>query len=420
MLLLYKILYTACLPLLALASLLRSKYRGRLLERLGLGSSLQAARLSAGPVVWFHALSVGEVRSAVSLLMALREEIPRLHLVMTVSTRSGRKLAESLLGSHLDLLLYSPLDVSFALRRFIAAIQPQVFILVETDFWPNWLDQLDQRNIPSLLVNGRISTQAFASYRRFACFFRPMFQCFTLLTMQTQEDRDKLLALGIPAARLAVLGNLKYEIPSQQKAPVDLKAAYQGRWVWVCGSTHPGEEELLFTVFKEIRQQGIELSLLLAPRQITRSKQLLQMARQLGLAAELRSSFNSKAISNVLIADSIGELAACYGLARLAFIGGSLVDQGGHNPIEAAVQGIPVLFGPHMEDFSEIAQALLASGGGEQVTAATLREQITALLTEPQHHARMSQAARNLVAEQQGSLQGHVRHIKTFLEMRKE
>jgi 3-deoxy-D-manno-octulosonic-acid transferase len=286
---------------------------------------------------------------------------------------------------------------------------------VETDFWPNWLAQLHQHNIPSLLVNGRISVRACASYRRFAFFFRPMFQCFTLLTMQTEEDRNKLLSLGIPAERVKVLGNLKYEIPAQQNTPADLKAAYQGRLLWVCGSTHPGEEALLLAVFQKICQQGLELHLLLAPRQISRSSQVLQIAQGLGLTAELRSRRDRRTCPPVVILDSLGELAGCYALARLAFIGGSLVAEGGHNPIEAAVQGVPVLFGPHMEDFIEIAQALLASGGAEQVTAASLQERVTSLLTDSQCHARMSQAAQDLVAQQGGHVQGHLQQIKTFL-----
>lgn len=383
-------------------------------ERLGLQTKRIREQLDSRLTIWIHALSVGEVTSALPLVKGIREQLCPVQIIFTVTTRSGRVLAERLIAPHVDLVLFSPLDVPCAIRRYLDAIRPDMFILVETDFWPNWLRLLKRRKVPMLLVNGRISAKSFAAYRRFLFFFRPMFCCFDLLSMQTTHDRDAMLALGIPAERLAVLGNLKYDLPAQQAAPSDL-AAENGRPVWVCGSTHPGEEELIFAAFKQV-SAAANIRLILAPRKIERGGELLTLARSFGLDAVLRSSGEIGAENRVLILDTIGELAGCYSLARLAFIGGSLVDEGGHNPIEAAAQAVPVLFGPYMEDFAEIAADLTACGGAKTVTAETLAEAVAAILSNDGLHQAMSNAARQLVEQQRGGVERHVQAIRQLLK----
>jgi 3-deoxy-D-manno-octulosonic-acid transferase len=345
------------------------------------------------------------------LLQAIRAHICPARIVCTAATRSGRELAEKLIKPHADLVLYSPLDIPCAVRRYLDAIQPNLFILVETDFWPNWLQQLQQRQVPVMLVNGRISAKSFAAYRRFAFFFQPMFRCFSLLSMQTAHDRRLMIELGSPAERVVCLGNLKYDLPASRTATF-AHSAFSGKSIWVCGSTHPGEEELVFAAFNEISSDN--LCLVIAPRKIERGSELVKLARQFGLAADLRSSGTATS-SSVLILDTIGELASCYSLARLAFIGGSLVDEGGHNPIEAAVQGVPVLFGPHMEDFAEIASDLLRCGGAQTVSADNLAETAARILADAALHTAMSQAAQTLVEQQRGSVAQHLQAIRTLL-----
>ncbi|WP_420208631.1 3-deoxy-D-manno-octulosonic acid transferase [Candidatus Electronema sp. JC] len=391
--------------------------QNRVLERLGL--RLPHLPVRQGPVIWIHALSVGEVTSALPLVKAIRESIRPAVLVFSATTRSGKELAERLIAPHVDFILFSPLDFPCAVRRYLDAIRPSCFILVETDFWPNWLHQLRRRQIPAMLVNGRISEKSFAAYRRFAFFFKPMFRCFSLLSMQTAQDRDKMLALGILTERLACFGNLKYDLPARQTAPPDLAAAHDHRPIWVCGSTHPGEEELIFAAFKKIVGANPcvrPLRLIIAPRKIERGGELLKLARSFGLNAVLRSSGDADAASCVLILDTIGELAGCYSLARLAFIGGSLVDEGGHNPIEAAAQGVPVLFGPHTEDFAEIARDLVDCGGAKVVTAESLAETAAAILSDDGLHQAMSGAARELVERQRGGVERHVQAVRQMLK----
>ncbi|CAK8719061.1 MAG: 3-deoxy-D-manno-octulosonic-acid transferase [Candidatus Electronema aureum] len=434
MIFLYNLLVAALLPLLPLV-LFRTKYRGRTLERLGLQTQhirdiLFTAK--SGPVIWLHALSVGEVTSALPLVKAIRENICPARIVFTAATRSGRVLAEKLIKPHADLVLYSPLDITCAVRRYLDAIQPNLFILVETDFWPNWLQQLHKRQVPVMLVNGRISAKSFAAYRRFAFFFQPMFRCFDLLSMQTEHDRRLMIELGNPAERVICLGNLKYEV-GRGESCIRLGSVSGDRkdrpyddtgHVWVCGSTHPGEEELIFAAFKKVGAylrvcpDNLPLQLIIAPRKIERGSELVKLAHQFGLTADLRSS-GTATNSNVLILDTIGELASCYRLARLAFIGGSMVAEGGHNPIEAAVQGVPVLFGPHMDDFAEIASDLLRCGGAHIVTAENLAEIASRILADTALHAAMSQAAQTLVEQQRGSVARHVQVVRELMGKKK-
>ncbi len=426
------------LPVLLLVVLSRAKYRGRTLERLGLTlgkrqHALNAFAEAAGggtansPVIWIHALSVGEVTSAMPLVKALRADLEDTVIVLTVATASGKKIAETLLQPYVQRILSSPFDLRFAVRRYISALQPDIFIQVETDFWPNWLSLLQKQGVPTMLVNGRISEKSFVAYQRFAFFFQPMFRSFDLLSMQTEEDCRKMTMLGVPADKVIALGNLKYDMerPAETaKKFVLSELAGQGRFIWVCGSTHPGEEEVLFSTFVQLlARQGVagditkQLFLVLAPRDINRGQELVDLAGSFGLEAGRRSCGEQK--GRVLILDTLGELALCYSQAELAFVGGSLVSQGGHNPIEPAIHGVPVLFGPHMEDFSEIAHELLDCGGGKIVTVNSLTETLAHLLTNQEARATMGQAAQELVERHRGGVQRHVQAVQDLLGLQR-
>ncbi len=419
----YNILLTLSLVLLLpvlMLIMLRAKYRGRTFERLGLKTGLISSRGRAGdrPVIWIHALSVGEVTSALPLVRGIQEELNSAGIIFTAATRSGRDIAATLLKPWVDLVLSGPFDLPFAVRRYLDAVRPDLFILIETDFWPNWLYLLKQRNIPVMLVNGRVSTQSFAAYTRFAFFFKPMFRCFDLLSMQTAVDRERMIELGIPPEKVVSLGNLKYDLPEQAVPVLDLPVRTAGdhSLIWVCGSTHAGEEELLLTAYTKLRNEN--LLLIIAPRDISRGRELIRLARSMHFTASARSegAFSAQALrGSVFILDTIGELAGCYGSARLAFIGGSLVAEGGHNPLEAAVQGVPILFGPHMEDFSEIARDLTACGGARIVSAETLAESAAAILCQDDLYTGMSLAALHLVKQHRGGVTGHLQAINKLL-----
>ena len=405
--------------------LLRLKYPDkwrRLRGRFGPSFDAPLARVLPHnqPRIWLHALSVGEVSSAVPLARAIRRRFPDAFFLVTAATESGEEFARNTLADTVNLILPSPVDWLPSVRRFLRRLRPDLFILVETDFWPGLLFSLRRQNVPALLVNGRISVRSFSRYQRFPGLFLPMFACFSFLAMQTETDHGKMLALGIPAARLPVLGNLKYAAEKPAMGGQAVAALIPpGCRLWVCGSTHPGEEEIIFAAYRQIRARFPDIFLLLAPRRPERGEDLLTLAAGHGLRAGLRSA-NRQADADLLILDGIGELAACYFFADAAFIGGSLVAEGGHNPLEAAWAGIPILYGRHMEDFAEIAADLVAAGAARQVTdvatLVTALQEIFANPADPTLARQMGAAALALVqTRRQGVLDGHIEAIAALL-----
>ncbi len=404
----------------------RKKYRHRMFKRLGWGLADHLARLpsSTAPTFWIHALSVGEVTSALPLVRGLREAYPEARIIFSTTTSSGGEVAEKLLAPHTDALIPGPIDLGPVADLFVRALQPDLFILVETDFWPNWLHCLTRRGIPTLLVNGRISEQSFARYKRFALFFRPMFRTFTLLSMQTAADAAKMTALGIEPEKVATLGNLKFDTSQvsgfrgDDKTVAMKKERYgfaAAKPLWVCGSTHRGEEELIFPVFKHLQTSVQDLQLLIAPRNIERAEEIAALGRQHNLECRCWGSDKGKP-GPLLILDTIGELAACYAMADAVFVGGSLVAEGGHNPIEPAIAGAPVLFGPHMEDFAEIAEELIQGGGARRIESAdALLDALRQLLLDATLRQSMANAARASVQAHQGVVRKHLEAIDTLL-----
>ncbi len=271
-----------------------------------------------------------------------------------------------------------------------------------------------------MLVNGRISARSMGVYQRFSFFFKPVFSCFSLLSMQTENDADNIRSLGVKSDRVVSLGNLKFDMattatsrpgPSRTELGITDDAI-----VWVCGSTHPGEENILFATFAELRNRH-DIFLLLAPRDINRADTLLKLARQHGFSALCRTDIKSPPAGNnkIVILDTIGELSTCYQFADLAFVGGSLVRQGGHNPIEPAAHGVPVLFGPHMEDFSEISQDLITAGGAKYITSDNIRETTEQILSDTTLHRAMSTEALATVNQHRGSVTRHMKQIQQLL-----
>ena len=416
------LLFPVLLPVLV-----RKKYRLRLLKRCGfrLARQLPACPPYSVPqkTIWIHALSVGEVTSAVPLVRGLATEMAAVRLIFSTATRSGEEVARRLLAG-MATVITGPLDLGPVVPHYLRLIKPDLFVLVETDFWPHWLACVARKNIPLMLVNGRISAPSLAIYQRFSLLFGPMFARFTLLSMQTKADAATIQALGVPAAKVQTLGNLKFDavlgmnsnqgMPAPSLSPATLGLDPQAP-LWICGSTHRGEEEMLLETFCQIRSQVPDLLLLIAPRNIDRAAEISALALSFGLDGRLRST-GSGSQSPLLILDTLGELAGCYTLATVAFIGGSLVAQGGHNPIEPASCGVPVLFGPHMDDFSEIAADLIQAGGACQVTTSSdLADVLLPLLNDSTVRSAMATKALTCVKAQSGVLRSHLAIIRSLL-----
>jgi len=411
-------------PFLTLFVLFSPKYRDRMPARLGIGLGRKLLRdeptrdMSAGKTIWLHALSVGEVTSAVPLLTGLRKTYPKSKLIVSVTTGTGKKLADTLLTSIADHVIDGPLDLLPVVSHFVKCIKPDLFILVETDFWPNTLLLQRKKNIPTILVNGRVSKKSIASYRRLRFFSDPIFQSFSFLCMQTQHDRDNMAGFGLPPEKLHILGNLKFDTAAGTTHITRNAAATllpKDRILFICGSTHPGEEQMLFDCYSRIKKIHPELFLIIAPRDINRSVAINSLAEQYHLSAALRSD-NTSPPADILILDTIGELIHFYALADIGFVGGSLVQRGGHNPIEPASVGLPVFFGPHMQDFREIADALIACGGATKVSDhLELATHLVKLLTSKELRTKQGQAAQKCVKSQRGVIDKHLELIRQLL-----
>lgn len=405
------------LPVLFWVVLSKQKYRTRISKRLGWELPVIHQQHPKQQTIWIHALSVGETTSALPLVKGIREEYPDAVIVFSTTTRSGQALAEKLIKPYVETIISAPLDFLPAIQSFIRSIQPDIFILTETDFWPNWLFLLNQKSIPTVLVNGRISQESFTKYNRFPWFFRPLFSGFTALSMQTDEDCQNLKQLGISSAKIHTLGNLKLDTlllsnPLPNGDPSQLKKRYgllPDAMVLICGSTHEGEETILFNVFVKLKEVFPKLQFIVAPRDIGRSNEILSLAQTYNLRCSQKTHLAKDITYDILILDTLGELAAVYQIADAAFIGGSLVASGGHNPLEAAVFATPVLFGSHMEDFSEIATELVNCEGGIQVAGEVeLQESLINIFANTSYRKEKGQLARQWVRDNQGVVRRHL------------
>ncbi len=377
----YNILSIFLLVPVCLYHLYRSVSRGRpasFAERFGAIPEEELQMIAGRPVIWLHAVSVGEAIAARPLLKALRSRYPDHAILVSNTTETGRGIASGF--PEKDLCFYFPFDFLPAVRRTLDKVRPKLVIIMETEIWPNFNREAAHRNIPLILANGRISDRSFSRYLRFSWFFRHSLQLFSNLCMQTKADRERIIAIGAPPERVLVTGNLKYDIPFRQ-VPEEEKAALRERYsipeglsVITAGSTHPGEEEYLLNAYRELLQTNKDLFLVLVPRHPERAGEVASLLERAGLPFRRRTQLNDTALKTfaageVLLVDTIGEMMGFYAMSDLAYVGGSLVPTGGHNLLEPASLGIPCVFGPHMTNFREIAALVLQYLAGIQVEA---------------------------------------------------
>ena len=410
-------------PLLFVKIILTPKYRGRILKRLGIGLEKNANRNPwSRPRIWIHALSLGEVSSSKALVRELRKDFPQATIFFSAATGTGEKFARAVLEKDVDLFVPFPIDIFWSVRRVMRWVEPDVFVLVETDFWPNFLALLKQRNIPALLVNGRISEKSFTRYRRLRWIFLPLFASFRFISMQTEADAGKMVSLGVEADRVFSLGNLKYDsavpgpVGRHEKIDWSNAGVPSERTILVAGSTHPGEEEIIFEVYKRLVRDFPDLFLAIAPRKVERSSEIVKCAESSGLSAFLRTRPVPKPC-DVMVLDTLGELNAFYEICDIAFVGGSLVQEGGHNPLEPAVFGKPVVFGTSMDDFSEVSQGLLRAGGGAVVGGAEqLYDLLRDWLLDKSLRHSLGGKAQAFVQQHQGGAVRHVELVRRILQ----
>jgi 3-deoxy-D-manno-octulosonic-acid transferase len=333
------------------------RYREGLGERLGRVPARVRVWVTGAPVIWVHAVSVGEVLAASRLIAELTQRLPNWRIVISTTTRTGQKLARERFGA--ERVFYFPLDFAFAVRAWLRALQPRLLVLAETEFWPRMLAECRRAGVLVAVVNARISDRSWPRYRRLARLWRPLLSGLSAVQAQTELDAERLLALG--ARNVCVGGNLKFDVRAARPAAVTQRLGEylpQRARVLVCGSTLAGEEEMLLDALPE------GLVTVLAPRHPERFPEVAQLLRRRGLPWVRRTEWMDAPTeiqpSSVFLLDSVGELASVYSLAEVAFVGGSLIPAGGHNPLEPAQFGVPVLMGESYENFRGIVDALVA------------------------------------------------------------
>lgn len=403
--------------------LFRRKFHPGFQMRLGILPS----GLKLNEPIWIHAVSVGEVMAVKNLLRELKLAYPDKRFFISTVTPTGNKIARAI-AKETDFVSYFPLDLSFIVRSVVDKIKPSLFIIMETEIWPNLISYLYQKDIPIVLVNGRLSDRSFKGYLSIKFLLKPILSKINLFCVQTRSDAERLLCLGVSADRIQITGNMKFDNADYSDKKIadsldkykTLLGLSKEEKLWVCGSTHPGEEEIILDVHKKLLGEFPQLKLLIAPRHPERAGQIEKIVSRLGFHTVFTSALPYKpcnCISKpIFILDVIGELVYFYNIASIVFVGGSLIKKGGHNILEPASLGKPVIIGPYMFNFRDITglflenKACILTHNREELLA-----NIKDLLRNPDRSIELSLRAKAIILQNQGATARNLEYIKKYL-----
>jgi 3-deoxy-D-manno-octulosonic-acid transferase len=417
-------------PVILPIALSSKKRRKTILQRLGL-VPLPAAMirrkllLSEEKIVWVHALSVGEVLSAVPLVKQLKERSHTRNIVFSASTKTGFDIANQYLNDSVIGIFYFPYDLKFSVKHIAEKIAPAVVVIVETDIWPNFLFEMKKRQTPVVLVNARLSNKSFIGYKRLDFFAKPLFLSFAKICTQSVEDAKRFQALDVPSNRIMFTGNIKFDQEFQflsAKEIGDLRQWMQiqpSQKVLVAGSTHKGEESILLDAFSKMKSEFKDLVLVVTPRDPERARSVYRIFEAAGYSVRLMKEMEKKSADHrfdVIVVGILGILKKLYAIADIAFIGGSLIACGGHNPLEPASFAKPIIFGQDMSDFAEISKLLVDSGGAVSVhDSASLFEAVATLIRDDKKAIEIGERARQVFKANKGAVEKTLRVVETYL-----
>jgi 3-deoxy-D-manno-octulosonic-acid transferase len=399
------------------------KYREGLRERLGLIRPELIRLCRERPVIWVHAVSVGEVLAVSRLVKTLDAALPGFFIAVSTTTRTGQELARERFGA--ERVFYCPLDLPWAVRAYLNALRPRLFVLAETEFWPNLLSGCYRRGIPVVVVNARVSDRSWPRYRRLRWLWQPFLSRLSCVLAQSETDADRLKAIGCLPQRVTAAGNLKFDVRIAKEADATrlLKALAGGLRLVVAGSTLDGEETTLLEAWPRLLEADSQLAMVLAPRHPERFAAVAALLENSGVAWVRRSDWRAQSEETIqpltpgtiVLLDTIGELASVYSLASVAFVGGSLIPAGGHNPLEPAQFGVPIVMGPHYANFRAITEDLLA----HQAVRIAVREELAGvlidLLQDRSAAEAMGSRARQVFSSQAGATGRCVEALKELL-----
>jgi 3-deoxy-D-manno-octulosonic-acid transferase len=396
------------------------KYREGLLERLG---AVPARPTGWDRIIWVHAVSVGEVLAVSRLVKTLDEALPGYRIVVSTTTRTGQALARERFGA--ERVFYCPLDLPWAVRAYLRALRPQALILAETEFWPNLLSGCFRRAIPVAVVNARISDRSWPRYRRLRGLWRPFLSRLSRVLAQSQTDADRLKEIGCLPERVVVAGNLKFDVRAAHEAEATrlLRTVATGLRLIVTGSTLDGEEAALLEAWPRLLEADSQLAIVLAVRHPERFATVAALLDKSGISWVRRSAWKGQPADSpsplrggqIVLLDTIGELASIYSLASVAFVGGSLIPAGGHNPLEPAQFGVPIVMGPHYANFRAITEDLIAHHAICIAEKDQLAKVLVDLLGDRTEAAAMGERAKQVFASQAGATDRCVKAIRELL-----
>lgn len=417
----YSFIYCLFLPFICFRLVWRSirqpRYRQRFWQRFGFYHNEPM-----GDSIWLHAVSVGEVIAAVPLVEYIQSRLPEKNIVITTMTPTGAERVETLFGDSVT-HVYVPFDLSCVVQRFIKQFSPQLLILLETELWPNLLTVSKSHNVSIILANARLSEKSARGYARFSSLTKKMLDSLDVIAAQYEEDAKRWLSLGATEQKLSVTGSIKFDIAVSEKdraAVAQLRTDWRqvaSRFVWVAASTHPGEEEIVLEAYRYTQAEYTDLLLVLVPRHPERADEIIAMSCALGLNTAKFSECNVPTnTTQVVVVDTIGDLFKLYGMADIAFVGGSLVERGGHNMLEPAAWGVPIITGNSDFNFSVISKMLEQAGGLAKVSNGyTLEQRVLHLITDATSRERQGQLAAQVVEQNRGSLQKLIKQVDSYL-----
>jgi len=427
MIFLYKtltnILFIIVLPLLPFVYFFSEKRRANMFPRFGIKTGFVSGQ-QGKKRIWIHALSVGEVVSAVPLVNALKEQHKGLDIVFTASTKTGFDMAEQLFVKKkirlADQLGYFPFDLGYCVKKIKQQIKPDAVVLVETDLWPNFLYEMKKSQIPVVLINARLSNRSLKGYLFLKNFSSLFFSSLTWIMAQTHLDEERFQRLGIDGKKISVVGNIKFDQPVADMDKIHVKGIrncldiQNKTQVLVAGSTHEGEEKILCDVYKKVKKDFPGFLMILAPRNPKRCSEILSYFISNDVQAVLMSTIKKTGKSpNVVLVDKMGKLFEMYSVCNVAFIGGSMVRQGGHNPLEPAAFSKPILFGPDMSDFDLISTWLLDHGGAKRVASEQdLIKELEAILKSRQVQDHMGSRSFEVFSRNCGAVQKIIKNME--------
>ncbi len=400
------------------------KYREGLGERLGrVPQRLKIVRADEKPVVWVHAVSVGEVLAVSRLVQEIDAALPGFRLLISTTTRTGQDLARMRFGT--ERVFYCPLDLHWAVRAYVKALKPRMLILAETEFWPNLLNACFRRDIPVVVVNARISDRSWPRYQMLRSLWGPILGRISTVLAQTELDAQRLIALGCDPQSTSVSGNLKFDVRAAKEAEATklLRVLGKNLRFLVAGSTLEGEETALLAAWPSLLATEPRLVMVLAPRHPERFAAVSTLLQNSGFAWTKRSDWKGNSTSTnapfepgqIVLLDTIGELASAYSIATIAFVGGGLIHAGGHNPLEPAQFGVPIVMGPHYANFRAIADDLRAHNAIRIASSDELADSIAALLSSPRDAQSMGERARHVFEQQAGATERSIEALQKIL-----